>query len=96
MHNVASLTGELKSQGAEEAARDPNSSVTPQDAEDKIVDETKKAGGAVFRFNPNASPEEKAATAAAVSWTAWLSFGILIVISRVFLTVSITRTGLKA
>ena len=67
MHNVSSMMEELKSQGAEEAARDPNSNVTAQDAQDKIVDETKKAGGTAFRFNPNASPEEKAATAAAVS-----------------------------
>ena len=67
MNNLSSQIGELKSQGAEDAARDPNSTVTAQDAQRTIVDETKKAGGAAFRFNPDASPEEKAAVAAAVS-----------------------------
>ncbi|OAP56290.1 hypothetical protein AYL99_09469 [Fonsecaea erecta] len=54
---------ELKSQGAVEAARDPNSSVTGDDAQRVILDESKKAGSAALHFNPNASPEEKAAQA---------------------------------
>ncbi len=57
---------ELKQQGAIAAARDPNSKVTGEDAERTIVAETKKAGGAAFLFDPNASPEEKAAQARSV------------------------------
>jgi hypothetical protein len=60
---------ELKAQGVVEAAQDPNSSVTADDAQQKIVAESKKAGVAAFTFNPNASPEEKAAQARAVSTT---------------------------
>jgi len=56
---------ELKQQGALEAARDPNSSVTAYDAEQTVVDEAKAAGSAGFIFNPDASPEEKAAQAGA-------------------------------
>ena len=58
---------ELKAQGVVEAAQDPNSSVTADDAQQKIVTESKKAGVAAFTFNPDASPEEKAAQARAVS-----------------------------
>lgn len=57
---------ELKSQGAAEAARDPNSSVTTQDAERVMIEETKKTGGMALHFNPDASPEEKAAQARSV------------------------------
>ena len=52
---------ELKQQGALEAAQDPNSSVTAEAAEDTILRQAKAAGSAAFRFDPNASPEEKAA-----------------------------------
>ena len=48
-------------------ANDPNSSVTSADAQKKMVEESEKAGVAAFTFNPNASPEEKAAQARAVS-----------------------------
>lgn len=64
---MASSTAEIKSQGAVEMANDPNSSVTSDDAQKKMVEESKKAGVAAFTFNPNASPEEKAAQARAVS-----------------------------
>jgi hypothetical protein len=57
---------ELKAQGALEAARDPNSHVTPQAAEDALLDEARKGGSAAYKFDPNASPEEKAAQAKAV------------------------------
>ena len=67
MSNLASRAGELKSQGAADAARDPNSKVTPEDAEDLMTQESKKAGVAAFQFDPNASPEEKAAQARSVS-----------------------------
>jgi hypothetical protein len=57
---------ELKSEGAIEAARDPNSAVTGDDAARVILDESKKAGSAALRFDPDASPEEKAAQAKSV------------------------------
>lgn len=56
---------ELKQQGAIEAAQNPQSSVTPDDAERKIVDESRKAGVEAYSFNPDATPEEKAAQARA-------------------------------
>jgi hypothetical protein len=58
---------ELKLQGAEEASRDPASSVTADDVQRKMVEESKNAGVAAFTFNPDASPEEKKAQAKAVS-----------------------------
>ncbi|KAL9615361.1 MAG: hypothetical protein Q9167_000189 [Letrouitia subvulpina] len=55
--------GELKSQGAAEAAQDPASNVTSQDAQNVMANESKKAGVAAYQFDPNASPEAKAAQA---------------------------------
>lgn len=54
---------ELKQQGAIEAAQDPNSSVSADDAEQAVLREARKAGGAALAFNPDASPAEKAAQA---------------------------------
>ena len=62
----SSQAPELKAQGVEEAARDPNSNATSEDAQKVIADESKKAGVPAFRFDPNAPPEEKAAAAKAV------------------------------
>ena len=62
----SSQAAELKAQGVEEAARDPNSKVTSADAQKVMADESKKAGIAAYTFDPNASPEEKAAAARAV------------------------------
>ncbi|KAH8719146.1 hypothetical protein GQ44DRAFT_742030 [Phaeosphaeriaceae sp. PMI808] len=56
---------ELKAEGALEAARDLNSSVTAQAAEKTAVDEALKGGSAAFQFDPDASPEEKRAQARA-------------------------------
>lgn len=64
---TAAAEAELKQQGAIEAARDPNSSVTAADAQAKIEEESKKAGVQAFSFDPDASPEEKAAQARSVS-----------------------------
>lgn len=64
--DLSGRAGELKSQGAMEAARSPNSSVTAEDAEQKILEEAKRGGSSAFRFNPDASPQEKAAQAHAV------------------------------
>lgn len=63
---MATQAAELKQQGAVEAARDNNSSVTADDAQNMIVKESKKAGVEAYTFNPDASPEEKAAQARAV------------------------------
>ncbi|KAM0310451.1 hypothetical protein ACHAO8_008058 [Botrytis cinerea] len=65
MSTTRGLEGELKTQGAVEAAQNPNSSVTAADAEAKIVNEGQKAGVPAFSFDPDASPEEKAAQARA-------------------------------
>ena len=60
---------ELKQERAFEAARDPNRNVTAADAQAKAELESKKAGVEAFSFNPDASPEEKAAQARAVSYS---------------------------
>ena len=67
MSNLSSQAGELKSQGAALAAQDSNNKVTPEDAEAVIADESTKAGIPAFRFDPDASPEEKAAQARSVT-----------------------------
>jgi Ca2+-dependent lipid-binding protein len=61
LHGLAGRVHELKSQGAVEAAQDPNSSVTAEDAEKVMHDEARAGGAAAFSFDPYASPEEKAA-----------------------------------
>lgn len=63
---LSSFKSEAKQQAVEDLARDPNSKVTAIDAEKVIVEESKKAGAPTFTFDPNASPEEKAAQANAV------------------------------
>lgn len=64
---MASSAPEIKAQAAVEMAQDPDSSVTAAAAQKKIVEESKKAGVAAFEFDPNATPEQKAAQARAVS-----------------------------
>jgi hypothetical protein len=64
---LSSSTSEVKQQGAAEAARDPESSVTAEDAERVFVEESQKAGATALQFDPDATPEEKAAQAKAVS-----------------------------
>ena len=63
---TAQAANELKQQGAIEASRDPNSNVTAEDAERKIVEDSRQAGVTAFTFDPNASAEEKKAQARAV------------------------------
>lgn len=65
--SAASQAHELKAQGVIEAAQDPDSKVTAADARQKIVSESRKAGVAAFEFDPDATPEQKAAQARAVS-----------------------------
>ncbi|KAI9830545.1 MAG: hypothetical protein M1819_005503 [Sarea resinae] len=60
---LKSQIGEIKQQGAEEASRDPDSNVSAEDAERVILRESQKAGGGAYQFDPDASPEEKAAQA---------------------------------
>ncbi|KAL2023456.1 hypothetical protein VTK56DRAFT_2452 [Thermocarpiscus australiensis] len=62
---TAQAANELKQQGALEASRDPESNVSADDTERKIVEDSRQAGVAAFTFDPNASPEEKAAQARA-------------------------------
>lgn len=64
--STASEAAELKQQGAVEASADPNSSVTAYEAERRIEEESRKAGAFSATFDPDASPEEKAAQARAV------------------------------
>lgn len=56
---------ELKQQGAIEAAADPQSRVTAEEAEKEIVERSKNAGVAALNFDPNASIAEKRAQARA-------------------------------
>lgn len=64
---MSQIASQFNSQGSIEAARDPQSTVSARDAEQVLVNETVKAGGAAYQFDPNASPEEKAAQARSVS-----------------------------
>ncbi|KAI5359326.1 Putative C2 domain, synaptotagmin-like mitochondrial-lipid-binding domain, C2 domain superfamily [Septoria linicola] len=63
MEGTAKGNEELKAQGVVEAAQDPNSSVNAADAEEALKDHARAGGAAAFEFNPDASPEEKAAQA---------------------------------
>ncbi len=62
----SSQAAELKAQGVEEAARDPNSKVTSDDVQKVLANESERAGITAYRFDPDASPEEKAEAARAV------------------------------
>lgn len=75
MEGTARGNEELKAQGVVEAARDPNSSVNAADAEKALKDHAQAGGAAAFEFNPDASPEEKAAQAKAVSECQWCGIG---------------------
>lgn len=66
LEGTAGQASELKAQGALEAARDPNSSVTAHQAEQTVLNQAKAGGAAAFELNPDASPEEKAAQLKAV------------------------------
>lgn len=66
MSTLQGRAGELRSQGAAEAARDPNSDVASQDAQHVMATESKLAGVEAYEFDPNASPEAKAAQARSV------------------------------
>lgn len=59
--------GELKQQGAIEAARDSANPVTAEHAEKKILEESEAAGVKAYRFDPDATTAEKKAQAREVS-----------------------------
>ncbi|KAG5976940.1 hypothetical protein E4U55_007136 [Claviceps digitariae] len=61
----ASEAAELKQQGAIEAAQNPDSVVTAEDAQQQMVEQSKNAGIPAFKFDPDASLEEKRAQAQA-------------------------------
>lgn len=68
---MPTLASEVKQQGILETARDPESKISAEDAEKAVLKEAQKAGGAAFRFDPNASAEEKAAQARSVRLTSY-------------------------
>lgn len=64
---LSSFKSEAKQELAVEAARDPASAFSANDAQRVIVNESKRAGVPAFQFDPNATAEEKGAQARAVS-----------------------------
>lgn len=64
------VKAELRQQGAietaQQAAQDPQSNLRPEDVEKVLLDESKKAGMPAYQFDPDASPEAKAAATQAV------------------------------
>lgn len=71
MASAAAEKTEMKDEGmieaASELAQDPQSRVNPEKVEEKLVEDSKEAGAAAYQFDPNASPEAKAAAAESVS-----------------------------
>ncbi|RMD43016.1 hypothetical protein DV735_g2151, partial [Chaetothyriales sp. CBS 134920] len=63
----AMASTELKQQAVVAAAQDPNSNVTSEDVQRAVLEESKKAGAVALSFDPNATPEEKAKQAKAVT-----------------------------
>lgn len=51
---------------AESAFQNTQAGTSPDKVEQQLVDETRKAGLPAYQFDPDASPEEKAAEAEAV------------------------------
>lgn len=74
MEGTAGRDHELKAQGAIDAAKE--GAVDPQQAEKALAQHARAAGAAAFEFDPNASPEEKAAQAKEVRHFMWVSFGV--------------------
>lgn len=70
MASVAAEKTELKQEGvieaASELAKDPQSKVNPEKVEKTLVEDSREAGVPAYQFDPNASPEEKAAAAESV------------------------------
>jgi hypothetical protein len=72
MASVAAEKVELREEGIIEAAtklaEDPQSKVNPETIEEALVRETRQAGGVAYQFDPDASPEDKAAAAESVGF----------------------------
>lgn len=70
MASVAAEKTELKQEGvieaASELAQDPQSKVNSEKIEKTLVEDSREAGVPAYQFDPNASPEEKAAAAESV------------------------------
>ena len=99
MSNLNSQAGELKSQGAAMAAQDPDNKVTAEDAEGVMTDESKKAGIPAFRFDPDATPEEKAAQARSVTFgllSTLFNYGSWLMLSSTFHQAFIVTRSPKA
>lgn len=64
---IHAYSHEHKEHAAIEAAQDPNSSVTVDEAETIIKEQARASGAPTYSFDPNASPEAKAEQAKAVS-----------------------------
>lgn len=58
---------EQKQQDVINAALDPDSNLTPENVEEKLVEESKKAGTVAYQFDPDASVEKKSEQVASVS-----------------------------
>lgn len=75
MASVAAEKTELKEEGiidaATQLAEDPQSKVNPEKIEEALVKETQEAGGVAYQFDPDASPEAKAAAAESVGFRAF-------------------------
>ncbi len=71
MSHLHSRAGEIKSQAVTGAAQDSNNIVSAENAEQAITEESKKAGVAAYTFDPDASPEDKAAQVRSVSYLAY-------------------------
>lgn len=53
------LRTEQQQKEAIDAMRDPQSTLSPNSIEKALVEETKKAGGAAYQFDPASSPGQK-------------------------------------
>lgn len=63
---TAKDAAELKQQGALEAAANPESSITADDAQKEVVESSRNAGVTALTFDPDASTEDKKAQLRAV------------------------------
>ncbi|KAM0720138.1 hypothetical protein Q7P37_004274 [Cladosporium fusiforme] len=60
LEGTAGHDAELKQQGVIDAARDPNTAIDAEQAEQALLNQSRAAGAAAFTFDPDATAEEKA------------------------------------
>lgn len=65
--NIAELKQQVAIEAAQTATEDLQLHVNPEITEKFIVDESRKVGVPAYQFDPNATPEDKAEVAKAVS-----------------------------